>query len=520
MCAPLAIIFGLSFCITVFSFDINATGGSFPARVYQDATFAYQFLGSGDFVTYYGSSSTTGKCNIMGYWHNGDTSPSQLHISAATRSRDTLICTDSCTVATCGISSAISPRFDRASRVPLIDFAGTDSVLKAADYTAFPDLQMFPALAGAAVPVYNIPELSDANTTLLLSRQNLADIFKGEVRNWNDSRILINNPLLTSVLSKISSPIRVVVRTDSAGTSEIFTTALAIFDPMTSSVPDYSFSATIGYGSNPYWCGLLTDEIQIITIKGCNNTITAISDIIYMKVVTAISGSLYIHDLNFSCDASADNLTSAFRRPSSGPGLSLTITKTNKANGVVQFQIGCSDVKTISLQWYKPSVVSVPTGVTVSISTLQEGGYHNSHFNSTYFITPRIESIFVVSPLSTAVFAYNITWQTSTNNNYTVSLNSNYTSDAMTSAFNIAYPGSVALVKRVVNTIMSTTEPNWVEYQITFSSTTSDAYYGFKAKSVLNADDDNVFIMTLLDYNNYPVFYDYQNPKGYGNSGR
>jgi ABC-type phosphate transport system substrate-binding protein len=39
----------------------------------------------------------------------------------------------------------------------LVDLAGTDSLLKDADYAAAPDLQMYPASASAVAPVFNLP---------------------------------------------------------------------------------------------------------------------------------------------------------------------------------------------------------------------------------------------------------------------------------------------------------------------------------------------------------------------------
>jgi phosphate transport system substrate-binding protein len=148
--------------------------------------------------------------------------------------RDTLICTDTCTIDTCGVSSKLTPRFDAAMRAPLVDFGGSDALLTASDYKAFPDLLMLPSLAAAVVPVYNIPELTASMGPLILSRQNMADIYSGDLKLWSDQRIAANN--LNLDLSRIVKPIRVVVRTDSSGTSQIFTAALASFDPKGSDI--------------------------------------------------------------------------------------------------------------------------------------------------------------------------------------------------------------------------------------------------------------------------------------------
>lgn len=499
----------------VESWYINSTGGSFPATVYQEATFSYQFLSTGDFVSYLGEGSTTGKCNVMGYWHTGNISPTQSAISPAVKLQDTLICTDACTVTSCGISSAVSPRFDRLSREPLVDFAGSDSLLKPSDYAAFPDLLMLPALAGAAVAVYNIPELiSSSNNTgpLVLSRQNIADIFKGKILFWNDTRIISNNnELLGTILSGIMHPIRVVVRTDSSGTSEIFSTALSLFDPAGLSTPDYSFGGTIGQGSNPEWCGSLTDEVQVITINGCNSASPSTVKFIHLKVVDA---ARIMRDLNFTCDASAGDVAAAFAISTPGPNLSIYVGRSISQIGVIKYTIGYSDFRTLKRNWYKPSIVSLPTGVTLTISTLQEGGYLNSHFNSTYYVTPQIQSIWISSLAPS--FNYRISWTSVfTKAKYIVDLNSLQSANNISTLLSAAYAGSVTSVKRVTSA-----QSIWIEYRVTFAMITSSIFSTFTATAAIEENDQFIFMNTYLDYRNYPLFYDFLHPRGYGGSGR
>lgn len=99
-----------------------------------------------------------GKCNIMGYWNIGNL-PSQ-YVSPNQQIIDTLICTDACTVSNaCGMINT-SPRFGAWTRTPLVDFAGTDSKLNAADYTSFPDLQLLPAIAGTILLFAKILSIS------------------------------------------------------------------------------------------------------------------------------------------------------------------------------------------------------------------------------------------------------------------------------------------------------------------------------------------------------------------------
>jgi len=44
---------------------LNATGGSFPAQLYSQATFFYQFVDPTSTLSYFGPDSTSGKCNAM-----------------------------------------------------------------------------------------------------------------------------------------------------------------------------------------------------------------------------------------------------------------------------------------------------------------------------------------------------------------------------------------------------------------------------------------------------------------------
>lgn len=103
----------------------------------------------------------------MGYWHTSNTDTNFPQPNLALRTSDQ---------AACGVT--VKPSSDISSRKPLVDFAGSDSIFLDADYKNFPDLLLLPALAGAAVPVYNIPSLGGAGA-LVLNRSTITDIFLG-----------------------------------------------------------------------------------------------------------------------------------------------------------------------------------------------------------------------------------------------------------------------------------------------------------------------------------------------------
>src|SRR5512142_2027378 len=98
------------------SVQINGAGATFPLPVYTEWTYAYQYVDPSVAINYQGIGSGGGKKGIL----------------------------------------------DNT-----IDFAGSDSLLNDSEYTSGKDLQMYPMLAGAVVPIYNITGLT---ATLTLDR--------------------------------------------------------------------------------------------------------------------------------------------------------------------------------------------------------------------------------------------------------------------------------------------------------------------------------------------------------------
>ena len=238
--------------------------------------FFYQLLDPTVQFTYFGPDSSTGKCNTMGYWNTYNTkqvlnnqivnSPASFTNAAANPygpgpltflNVEANLCSDTCTKSSmpqCPYDSSTNPRADAGSRKPLTDISSTNSLPNLyqsqapagsyPDYKFFPDLQLFPATAGAVVPIFNIPELNAtvlASASLILGRVTLKKIFNGEILTWNDPLILADNnpasypgyasPQIFGILSKLNKPIVRVIRADSAGVSEILTNALALIDP-------------------------------------------------------------------------------------------------------------------------------------------------------------------------------------------------------------------------------------------------------------------------------------------------
>ena len=72
-----------------------------------------------------------------------------------------------------------------------VDFGGTDKPLKPDDLAANNFVQ-FPTAIGGVVPVVNLPGIKSGQ--IRLTGANLADIFRGAIKMWNDPILTRANP--------------------------------------------------------------------------------------------------------------------------------------------------------------------------------------------------------------------------------------------------------------------------------------------------------------------------------------
>ncbi len=119
-----------------------------------------------------------------------------------------------------------------------VDFAGSDAVLTADEYTAGKDLQMYPMLSGAVVPIYNVEGVTQ---TLTLDGNTLAGIYDASITKWNDPAIAGLNPGVTLPDTSITA----VHRSDGSGTTEIFSNALSSFSA--------DWKTNVGAGTSVQW---------------------------------------------------------------------------------------------------------------------------------------------------------------------------------------------------------------------------------------------------------------------------
>lgn len=106
----------------------------------------------------------------------------------------------------------------------VVHFAGSDPPLSKELYSKYAGKVMqIPVVVGSVALVYNIPGMP-INETLCLSADVIAQIYKGEIRYWDDERVLAINPHLKGVLPH--REITAVHRSDSSGTTSVFTAYL------------------------------------------------------------------------------------------------------------------------------------------------------------------------------------------------------------------------------------------------------------------------------------------------------
>jgi phosphate transport system substrate-binding protein len=106
-----------------------------------------------------------------------------------------------------------------------VDFGASDGPMNDDQMKAFQDkhgfgILHFPTVLGAAVPTYNVPNVS---ATINFTPEALAGIFLGKVTKWND-------PVIASANKGVSLPgndIVVVHRSDGSGTTYIWTDYLS-----------------------------------------------------------------------------------------------------------------------------------------------------------------------------------------------------------------------------------------------------------------------------------------------------
>ena len=112
----------------------------------------------------------------------------------------------------------------RNLRDKIVDFAGSDAFLSEKEMADMPDVVHVPTCMGAVVLAYNLDGVSE----LKLSGEVIADIFAGNIKMWNDERLVALNPDVILPAEAIIP----VFRSDGSGTTFVFTDYLTKVSPM------------------------------------------------------------------------------------------------------------------------------------------------------------------------------------------------------------------------------------------------------------------------------------------------
>lgn len=119
-----------------------------------------------------------------------------------------------------------------------VDFGASDMPLKP-DRLAKEGLMQFPTVMGGVVPVFNVKDISAGAITL--TPKQLADIYLGKIKRWNDPALKSNN----SGVALPDQAISVVHRSDGSGTTFIFTNYL--------SKVSRDWKSSVGEGTSVKW---------------------------------------------------------------------------------------------------------------------------------------------------------------------------------------------------------------------------------------------------------------------------
>jgi len=121
-----------------------------------------------------------------------------------------------------------------------VDFAGSDATMTDQQLQEAPaELLHIPSVLGAVVMTYNIPTLS--GTSLKFSGDTISGIYLGNIKKWNDPKLVADNPGVNLPAADIT----VVSRSDGSGTTAIFTDYLSKVSP--------EWKDKVGAGTSVKW---------------------------------------------------------------------------------------------------------------------------------------------------------------------------------------------------------------------------------------------------------------------------
>jgi phosphate transport system substrate-binding protein len=120
-----------------------------------------------------------------------------------------------------------------------VNFAASDAPLTSKEEVLAPNSLHIPMTIGGVTVSYNVPEIP--NSGLKLTGENVADIYLGKIKKWNDPQIQQNNP----DLNLPNRDILVARRSDGSGTTHVFTEYLHMVSK--------EWDEKVGFGKSVPW---------------------------------------------------------------------------------------------------------------------------------------------------------------------------------------------------------------------------------------------------------------------------
>lgn len=160
-----------------------------------------------------------------------------------------------------------------------VDFGASDAPMSDEEVAKAPDVQHIPTVLGGVVLTYN---LEGMDKPLKLDGPTIAAIYMGEITRWDDAKIAA----LNAGVKLPAKGIEVVYRSDSSGTSFVFTDYLAKVSP--------EFKTKIGAGKAPAFPGGQGGQGNAGVTNVVKNTPNAIG---YVELNYALTNQLAYADI-------------------------------------------------------------------------------------------------------------------------------------------------------------------------------------------------------------------------------
>jgi phosphate transport system substrate-binding protein len=206
------------------------------------------------------------------------------------------------------------------------DFDASDAPLSVAQRYLTPNVLHIPETIGSVTLSYNLPSIT---ANLNLTGAIIAQIYMGQILNWNDPAIQNLNPHVSLPAHQITT----VHRSDSSGTTFIFTSFL--------SQDSAAWASAIGAGTTVAWPGSPTGSPPPIALSGNGNGGVA-------AVIASTQYSFGYVELNYALQngftfAQVQNPTGNFILPS------LTTTSYAVENSSTILPSGSADWSSVSM---------------------------------------------------------------------------------------------------------------------------------------------------------------------------